>query len=37
LTGIHRTNISKVLSNNYINETAGGKMWFYEKNYTSNI
>ena len=30
LTGIKRTNISKVLSDNYPHKTAGGKQWFYD-------
>ena len=29
-TGITRTNISKVLSDNYPNKTAGGLKWFYD-------
>lgn len=32
LTGIHKTNISKVLSDNFpYNKTAGGKKWFYDE------
>ena len=30
LSGIPRSNISKVLSNNYPHKTAGGFQWFYE-------
>ena len=30
LTGINRTSISKVLSDNYPHKTAGGKRWFYD-------
>lgn len=29
VTGIPRTNISKVLSDSYPHKTAGGKQWFY--------
>lgn len=38
ITGIHRTSISKVLSDNYPHKTAGGKQWFYDKvyNFTNN-